>query len=143
MDDAYLWFKALHVIGVISWMAGLFYLPRLFVYHADAATGSVQSETFKVMERKLLNFISTPAMIFSWIFGLLVGWYGDFLLDPWFIVKFLFVVALTIFHFYLGTIVKIFAVDLNQRPHVFYRKINEIPTVIMIVVVILVIFKPF
>jgi len=143
MDDLYLWLKTLHVISIIAWMAGLFYLPRLFVYHADAETGSVQSETFKVMERKLLKIITTPAMLSSWIFGLLAAYYGDFLYDTWFLVKFSFVVILTIFHFYLASFVTIFASDRNTKHGKFFRMINEIPTLIMIVVVILVIFKPF
>lgn len=143
MDDLYLWFKALHIIAVIAWMAGLFYLPRLFVYHVDAEIGSVQSETFKVMERKLLNIITTPAMIVSWVFGLLVAWQGDFFFDTWFFIKLVFVLALSGFHGFLAKTVKVFAADANQRPGKFYRMINEIPTLIMIAVVILVIFKPF
>ena len=120
MDDFYLWLKTLHIISIIAWMAGLFYLPRLFVYHVNAEIGSVQSETFKVMERKLLNFISTPAMISSWIFGLLVAWEGDFLVDVWFIVKVLFVLGLTGFHYYLYLTVKNFAADANVKSERFF-----------------------
>jgi putative membrane protein len=145
MMPGYEWAKALHVISIIAWMAGLLYLPRLFVYHAMAETGSVQSETFKVMERRLFRAITTPAMIGAWVFGLMlvfvyqaVGW-GD----GWFWVKFAFVVALSGFHGFLGRQLRAFAEDQNTRPAKFYRMINELPTLAMIVIVIMVIVRPF
>ncbi|RDE08527.1 protoporphyrinogen oxidase HemJ [Pelagibacterium lacus] len=141
----FLWVKALHVISVIAWMAGMLYLPRLFVYHADAEKGSVQSETFKVMERRLFCAITTPAMIASWIFGLtLLHLYGTGIFsEGWIWLKLAFVLLLSGFHGFLGKTLKAFARDENTRPAKFYRMINEVPTVIMIVVVIAVIVKPF
>ena len=138
------WVKALHVISVIAWMAGMLYLPRLFVYHADAEKGSVQSETFKIMERRLYRGITTPAMIGAYIFGLamifagVVDWHEIW---PW--VKAVFVLALSGFHGLLGRYRRAFADDCNTKPAKFYRMINEIPTVLMIVIVIMVIVKPF
>ncbi|WP_417579047.1 protoporphyrinogen oxidase HemJ [Pelagibacterium sp.] len=139
------WVKALHVISVIAWMAGMLYLPRLFVYHADAETGSVQSETFKIMERRLYRAIMTPAMIATWLFGLwLLHLYGNGIFAMgWIWLKLVFVLALSGFHGFLGKSMKLFARDENQRPSKFFRAINEIPTVIMIVIVIAVIVKPF
>lgn len=139
------WVKALHVISVIAWMAGMLYLPRLFVYHADAETGSVQSETFKIMERRLYRAITTPAMIATWIFGLwLLHLYGaGILAQGWIWLKLAFVLALSGFHGFLGKTLKAFARDENARPSRFYRAINEIPTVLMIVIVVAVIVKPF
>ena len=142
--NGYLWIKALHIISVISWMAGMLYLPRLFVYHVTAERGSSQSETFKIMERRLLKAIMTPAMVASWIFGLLmvflydVGW-GD----AWFSVKLGLVLLLTACHGYLARCVRAFANDANDKPQRFYRILNEVPTLIMIAVVILVVVKPF
>lgn len=138
------WVKALHVISVIAWMAGLLYLPRLFVYHADAEKGSVQSETFKVMERRLYRGITTPAMIASWVFGLTMVFAG--VVDwgtvwPW--VKAMAVIALSGIHGMLGRYRRDFAEDRNLRPARFYRMINEVPTVLMIVIVIMVIVRPF
>lgn len=139
-----MWFKALHVISVIAWMAGLFYLPRLFVYHAKAEIGSVQSETFKVMERRLMRAITTPAMIATWIFGLamighgLVDW-GQ--LWPWF--KAAFVLALSGYHGMLARHLKDFANDRNTRSDRYFRLINEVPTVLMIGIVVMVIVRPF
>jgi putative membrane protein len=138
------WVKALHVISVIAWMAGMLYLPRLFVYHADAEKGSVQSETFKVMERRLYRGITTPAMIGAYIFGLAmifggaVDWGSVW---PW--VKAVFVLALSGFHGLLGRHLRAFAEDRNAKPAKFFRLINEIPTVLMIVIVIMVVVKPF
>lgn len=138
------WVKALHVISVIAWMAGMLYLPRLFVYHADAASGSIQSETFKIMERRLYRGITTPAMIAAWVFGLwmvvagLVDWSAIW---PW--VKAAMVILLSGFHGVLGRWRRDFAEDRNLRPSKFYRAVNEIPTVLMIVVVIAVVAKPF
>jgi len=144
--DGYLWLKALHVIAVIAWMAGLLYLPRLFVYHADTQAGSETSETFKVMERRLLKAIMTPAMGVTWLLGLaMVFFHGIGFGDGsfWLHIKLVLVFILSGFHGFLAKEVRIFAADQNERPARFFRIINEIPTVIMIAVVILVIGKPF
>ena len=130
-------------MAVIAWMAGLFYLPRLMVYHTKTEPGSEASETFKVMERRLLKAIMTPAMIASWIFGLVIAWgFGDFT-DGWFHLKLLLVFFLSGFHGILAKHVKEFAADANRRPERYYRIINEVPTLIMVVVVLLVILRPF
>ena len=144
--SAYLFVKSLHVMSMIAWMAGLFYLPRLLIYHVDAEKGSMQSETFKIMERRLLKVITTPAMFSSWLFGgLLIFYFNviDFTSDFWFHVKLVLVVLMTVFHFALARWVKEFASDSNQRPAKFYRIANEVPTVLMMVIVLLVIMKPF
>ncbi len=138
--------KALHIMSVIAWMAGLFYLPRLFVYHADAPSGSAQSETFKVMERRLLRIITTPAMISSWVLGLILAFYFDsvdFKNDIWFHVKLLFVLLMSGFHGYLAGRVKVFAADRNDKTARFYRLLNEVPTVLMMLIVLLAVVKPF
>ncbi|QFU14966.1 protoporphyrinogen oxidase HemJ [Microvirga thermotolerans] len=140
---AYLWIKALHLIAVISWMAGMLYLPRLFVYHCDAPKGSIQSETFKIMERRLLKAIINPAMIATWVLGLVLVWQGGWWTSGWFHAKFLLVLVLSGVHGFLSKTVKVFAADANTRPARFYRMINEVPTVLMIAIVILVIVKPF
>jgi putative membrane protein len=139
----YLWLKALHIMSVIAWMAAMFYLPRLFVYHAQTQAGTAQSETFKVMERRLLKAIMTPAMIATWIFGLWVAHEGGFLRDGWFHAKLLLVLAMSGVHGYLARCVRVFAADANTRDHRHYRIVNEIPTVLMVVIVILVVLKPF
>jgi len=139
----YEWVKALHVIAVISWMAGLLYLPRLMVYHTDADVGSQQSETFKVMERRLLWAIMTPAMTASWVFGLWIAWLGGFWTDIWFLIKFAGVIALTVCHFFYAGWVRVFAEDRNNLSQRTFRIANEIPTLLMIVIVIMVIVKPF
>jgi putative membrane protein len=138
----YLWIKALHVMAVISWMAGLFYLPRLFVYHAGVGPGP-QSETFKVMEDKLLRVIMRPAMTVSWATGLYLATAGEHWREGWFHVKFLLLVGMTAAHWFDAALVKTFAADANTRSHVFYRYLNEIPTLLMIGVVVMVIVKPF
>ena len=138
-----LWIKALHVIAVISWMAGLLYLPRLFVYHCDAAPGSKQSETFKVMEMRLLRVIMGPAMAVVWITGGLLAWRLNFWKEPWFHGKLALVVALTVFHVVLWGWAKAFAADRNSRDARYFRLINEVPTVLMIGIIVLVIVKPF
>jgi putative membrane protein len=138
------WVKALHVISVIAWMAGMLYLPRLFVYHADAVVGSVQSETFKVMERRLLRGITNPAMIATFVFGIwmislgVIDWSEGW---PW--VKAAFVLVLSGFHGVLTRHFKAFYRDANTKPAKYFRMINEIPTVAMIIIVIMVIVKPF
>ncbi|PZQ78864.1 MAG: protoporphyrinogen oxidase HemJ [Ancylobacter novellus] len=139
----YDWIKALHVIAVISWMAGLLYLPRLMVYHCDAPAGSAQSETFKVMERRLLKAIMNPAMIVTWLAGLWLAWDGGWYLAGWFHAKFALVLAMSGFHGALSRWVKDFAADANRRATRFYRVANEVPTLLMIGIVILVIVKPF
>jgi len=142
-ENLYLWAKAFHVIAVISWMAGMLYLPRLFVYHADAENGSVQSETFKVMERRLLRAIINPAMIVTWVFGLWLAWKGFAFQGGWLHVKIALVVLMSGVHGYLSASVRRFAEDRNTRPARHWRMVNEIPTVLMILIVILVVVKPF
>lgn len=140
---AYDWIKAFHVIAVISWMAGMLYLPRLFIYHCDAEKGSVQSETFKVMERRLLQVIINPAMIISWALGLWLAWASGFYKAGWFYGKLLAVLALSAAHGYFSAAVRAFAEDRNEKPARHWRLVNEIPTVLMIAIVILVVVKPF
>ncbi len=139
----YEWIKALHVIAVISWMAGMLYLPRLFVYHCEAEKGSKQSETFKVMERRLLKAIINPAMIVTWLGGLYLVWAGNRFSAPWLHAKLLLVLVLSGVHGFFSRCVRDFAADRNLRSERFYRIINEIPTVLMIGIVILVVVKPF
>ena len=139
----YLWIKSLHVISIIAWMAGLLYLPRLFVYHCAAETGSVQSETFKVMERRLLRAIMTPAMILAWITGLTLAWQAGFFANGWFHLKLTLVLVLSASHGYMARCVRTFAADANLRGHRFYRILNEVPTLLMLVIVVAVIVKPF
>jgi putative membrane protein len=139
----YLWFKAFHVIAVISWMAGMLYLPRLFVYHAAAERGSAQSETFKVMERRLLRYIMTPAMIVAWVLGLVLVLQSGAFAAGWFQVKFALVLLMTLMHGLLSHWTRDFAYDRNPRSEKFYRIANEIPTLLMIAIVILVVVKPF
>jgi putative membrane protein len=141
----YLWIKALHVISLIAWMAALFYLPRLYVYHCQVPAGSVESERFKVMERRLLKQIMTPAMIATWVFGILlvltpgiISWS-----QGWWYVKLVSVILLTGFHGAMSKWRKDFLNDRNRRPERFYRIANEVPTVLMFVIVIMVIVKPF
>ena len=142
-DRAYLWVKALHVIAVISWMAGMLYLPRLFVYHCAAEAGSVQSETFKLMERRLLKAIIEPAMGVTWLAGLWLAWQSAAYMDGWFHVKFLSVLVLSGVHGYFSKAVRFFAEDRNVKTVRFWRMMNEVPTVLMIIIVIMVIIKPF
>ena len=142
--NTYLLFKSLHLISVISWMAGLLYLPRIFVYHSQNNTQQIISEVFKVMERKLFFYIMTPAMILSWAFGLIliheIGF--DKLGQTWMILKLIFVTLLTFYHFYLGRILRQFKEDSNTHTHIFYRLINEIPTLLLILIIFVAIFKP-
>lgn len=139
----YEWLKALHVLAVISWMAGMLYLPRLMVYHVDAPPGSVQSETFKVMERRLLKGIMNPAMIVTWALGLYLAWAAFGFKGGWLHGKILLVVLLSGVHGYLVGRVRDFANDRNTKSGRFYRIINEVPAVLMVGIVILVIVKPF
>ncbi|CAM5437080.1 protoporphyrinogen oxidase HemJ [Mesorhizobium sp. UC22_110] len=142
-EDFYPWAKAIHVIAVISWMAGMLYLPRLFVYHSETERGSQQSETFKVMERRLLRGIINPAMVISWAFGLWLAWKGFGFQGGWLHAKLAAVVALSAVHGYLSAAVRKFAEDRNEKPARHWRIVNEIPTLLMIIIVVLVIVKPF
>jgi protoporphyrinogen IX oxidase len=135
--------KSGHIVSVIAWMAAMLYLPRLFVYHAGAARGSAESETFKVMERRLLKAIMTPAMATTWIFGLLLAWGGGFYGDGWLHAKLALVIILSALHGFLTRTVKDFAADRNQRSPGFFRVINEVPAVILVLIVLLVVVKPF
>lgn len=139
----YEWIKALHVIAVIAWMAGMLYLPRLMVYHCAAEVGSLQSETFKVMERRLLKAIINPAMIVTWLAGLWLVYEGGWYKAGWFHAKFALVLAMSAMHGFLVRWVRDFAEDRNVRPARFYRIANEVPTLLMIGIVILVVVKPF
>jgi len=139
----YLWLKALHIIAVIAWMAGMLYLPRLFVYHAAAKPGSDQSETFKTMEFRLLKFIMAPAMIVTWIAGIVLMLQGQWLAAGWFQVKFAAVFIMTVLHGLFTHWVNEFQYDRNDHSQKFYRVINEIPTGLLIIIVILATVKPF
>ena len=139
----YLWIKAAHVIAVIAWMAGMLYLPRLFVYHADAEAGSEKSETFKVMERRLLRAIINPAMTVTWVLGLWLAWRGFGFSGGWLHAKITAVIILSGVHGYLSASVRRFADDRNTKPARHWRIVNEVPTALMIVIVILVVVKPF
>jgi putative membrane protein len=142
-ESIYPWIKALHVIAVISWMAGMLYLPRLFVYHCEAEIGSKQSETFKIMERRLLKAIINPAMIVTWLAGLYLAWSAHWFSAGWFHGKLVLVLAMSAVHGFFARCVRDFAADRNVRSQKFYRIINEVPTILMIGIVILVIVKPF
>ncbi|HZT26796.1 MAG TPA: protoporphyrinogen oxidase HemJ [Pseudolabrys sp.] len=139
----YLWLKAFHIIAVIAWMAGMLYLPRLFVYHASAKPGSEQWETFTTMEQRLLRYIMTPAMAATWLLGMILVLQGGFLGATWFHIKFALVVAMTITHGLFSSWAHDFAHDRNLRSAKFYRIANEIPTLILIAIVILATVKPF
>jgi len=137
--------KAFHIIAIIAWMAGLLYLPRLFVYHAQSKMGSEQSEIFKVMERRLLRYITTPAMLASWVLGLALAFSGiiDWSKDGWFHAKLFLVLLLSAYHGLLAKWTKGFALDRNTHSARFYRIANEVPTLLMILIVILVVVRPF
>lgn len=142
----FVWLKAFHVIAVIAWMAGLFYLPRLFVYHAQSGITEEMSDTFKIMERRLLKIIMNPAMILSWLSGLLLAqMLGQFSsgIEFWFVVKLALVVILTGFHMHMAKCLKEFASDSNEKSEHYFRIVNEVPTVLMIGIVIMVIVQPF
>ncbi|MFZ5673378.1 MAG: protoporphyrinogen oxidase HemJ [Pseudomonadota bacterium] len=141
---AYLWLKAFHIIAVVAWMAGLFYLPRLMVYHRRTAVGGETSEIFKTMERRLLKAIMYPAMGLSWLLGLALIWVTDAFAGPslWLVVKLAAVIAMTAFHLWLAKFVNAFAEDERPRDERFFRLINEIPTVLLIVIVIMAVVKP-
>jgi putative membrane protein len=139
----YDWFKAAHIVAVISWMAGMLYLPRLFVYHTRAAAGSGQSETFKVMEQRLLSVIINPAMVATWVFGLWLAWDRSWFAAGWLNAKLLLVIGMSVVHGLFASWVRAFGEDRNTRPERFYRMVNEVPTLLMIAIVILVVVKPF
>jgi len=139
----YLWLKAFHVVAVIAWMAGMLYLPRLFVYHCDAPKDSIQSETFKIMERRLLKAIINPAMAVTWVLGLYLVWDGGWYTSGWMHAKFALVLIMSGLHGVYVRRLKEFAADKNTKPAKYYRILNEVPTVLMIGIVILVIVKPF
>ena len=142
--NTYLLFKSLHLIAVISWMAGLLYLPRIFVYHAETVNNKDKYDTFLVMERRLLIYIMNPSMILSWIFGLLlihsigINSFGEL----WMIIKIILVLALTFYHFYLFSCLKSFSENTNSHSSKFYRFINEVPTILLIFIIFIVVFKP-
>ncbi|MGI9351610.1 MAG: protoporphyrinogen oxidase HemJ [Rhizobiaceae bacterium] len=139
----YEWVKAVHIIAVISWMAGLLYLPRLLIYHFDSDVGSVQSETFKLMERRLLKVIMTPAMLVSWVMGLWLVYITGAHSEGWFVSKFFLVILMSAFHMFEARWVREFAADERSRTVRFYRIANEGPTLLMILIVVLVVVKPF
>jgi putative membrane protein len=139
----YLWLKAFHVVAVIAWMAGMLYLPRLFVYHCEASPGSAQSETFKVMERRLLQAIMNPAMVAAWVLGLWLAWDAGLFRIGWLHAKLALVLVMSAMHGMLARYVRDFASDSNRRSQRFYRIVNEVPAVLMIGIVILAVVKPF
>ena len=142
--NAYLLFKSLHLIAVISWMAGLLYLPRIFVYHSENTNKEEICTVFKIMERKLYNYIMMPAMILSWLFGLiLISYIGiETLSAKWLQIKLILVTLLSIYHFYLGSLLLKFNENNNSKSSKFYRWLNELPTLLLIIIVFIVIFKP-
>ena len=142
--NTYLLFKSIHLIAVISWMVGLLYLPRIFVYHVEKQNNKEISETFQIMERRLMTYIMNPAMVLSWIFGvMLILSHGNQIhLMLWVQLKIFFVVLLTIYHFVLSRYLKKFAINANQKSAKFFRIINEIPTVLLILIIFIIIYKP-
>ena len=142
--NSYLVFKALHLISIISWMAGLLYLPRIFVYHSENIKKKDVSEVFKIMEKKLFNYIMMPAMILTWLFGLLLIQSLGFSIisELWFILKGILILFLTHYHFYLGKCVRLFAINQNTKSSKFFRIINEVPTILLILIIFIIIFKP-
>src|SRR6202047_4655722 len=143
MSNVYLWIKVLHIAAIISWMAGMLYLPRLFVYHAEAPQGSPQARTFVVMERRLMRVIMLPALLVTWITGLMLAVQTGVLHEGWFHAKFALVVALSALHGYFAKVRKDLAEETNRHDSRFFRIINEAPTVLMAGIVILAVFKPF
>ena len=138
--NTFLVFKTIHIISVITWMAALFYLPRLFVYHSTKEIGSDSSETFKVMESKLLKIIGNPSLVFVWISGLvLLGYKG---LEIWLVLKMFLVMGMTLFHLYLNFLRKRFENDANEKSEKFFRLINELPTILLLIIVVLFVFQP-
>jgi len=142
-DRAYLWIKAVHMIALIAWMAGMLYLPRLFVYHCEVPRGSPQSEMFKVMERRLLRIIINPAMVITWVAGLWLAWRGGWFTAGWLHTKLLLVLALSGLHGYFASAVRSFAEDRSTKSQRYWRVMNEAPALLMVGIVILAIVKPF
>ena len=142
-DDAYDWIKAIHIIAVISWMAGMLYLPRLFIYHCNATAGSELSESLKIMEGRLLRIIMNPAMILTWVLGLWMAWQAEWFHSYWFLAKFAAVFVLSGVHGHYSKAVRLFATDQNTKSARYWRVMNEVPAVLMIAIVILVVVKPF
>ncbi len=142
--NSYLFFKSIHLIAVISWMAGLLYLPRIFVYHSENHSNQSLNDTFKVMEKRLFLYIMNPSMIVSWIFGfLLIHSIGlESLKEFWLLIKIVLVISLTFYHFYLFQCLKRFSENKNQNSPKFYRIINEVPTILLIAIIFIVVFKP-
>jgi protoporphyrinogen IX oxidase len=141
----YLLFKSLHLIAMISWMAGLLYLPRIFVYHSETKEENIiQNETFKTMERKLFNYIMMPAMILTYVFGILLIHSLGFSIfsELWMQIKIFLVILITYYHFYLGRCVRLFSTEQNEKSSKFYRIINEVPTILLILIIFIVVFKP-
>ena len=143
MAEFYPWLKAFHIVGIVAWMAALLYLPRLFVYHTGVAAGSEASETFKVMERRLLKAIATPAMIVTWVLGLWLAISSGAFTQGWLHAKLLLVLLMSGYHGFLSASTRKFAADANTRSSEFYRVANEVPTVLLVLIVILVVVKPF
>ena len=143
IGDLYTWLKALHIISVIAWMAGMLYLPRLYVYHCGAKPGSELSETFKAMERRLLRAIINPAMTATFVFGLWMAWLGDLWGEHWFQAKLALIIAMSALHGFLSRWQRDFAADANKHSARFYRFMNEVPTLLLIGIVMLVVLKPF
>jgi putative membrane protein len=143
MSNAYLWVKVLHILAIVSWMAGMLYLPRLFVYHVESSQGSPQASTFMVMERRLMRAIMLPAMLVTWATGLTLAVHADFLHEGWFHAKFALVIGLSVLHGYFAKIRKDLAAETNRHGSRFFRVVNEVPAILMAGIVILVIFKPF
>lgn len=142
-DRAYDWFRGLHIMAVIAWMAGLFYLPRLFIYHHDKAPGSDSSETFKVMEVRLYRYIMNPSMMIAWAFGLFIAWDGQWFSSGWLHAKLLAVALMTAAHVYFGRAVRAFGRDERPLTGPRWRMLNEVPALLMIAIVLLVVLKPF
>jgi putative membrane protein len=143
LSNNILWIKALHVISVIAWMAGMFYLPRLFVYHTGVAPGSAESERFKLMEQRLLRGIINPSMVATWVFGVTLAMLTEVYKEHWFQAKFVLVVIMSGLHGYFAGRVRAFAQDRNDKPARFYRVLNEVPPLLTVFIVILVIVQPF
>ncbi len=139
----YLWLKTLHILAVISWMAGLLYLPRLFVYHCGLASGSETARLFELMEYRLYRFIMTPALVVAWLTGLYMASVSGFWLEAWFISKFVLIILMSGVHGFLGRLRKDFVAGINSRSDRYFRVLNEVPTLLMIFIVALVVIKPF
>lgn len=143
MQNIFLWIKALHILAMVAWMAGMFYLPRLFVYHAGVATDSDQARTFAVMEQRLMRIIMLPALLVAWASGVALAVHGGFLDQGWLHGKVLLVIILTALHGYFGRLRKDFAQHVNRHSVAFYRVVNELPTLLLVGIVVLVVLKPF